>query len=226
LDGCEAVDPTDFPCGACFPASATVMTPHGSKPIREVDVGDLVLSGRTGQFTRVVAFIDRVVQTSTPYLRLHHSGNSSLLLSHDHFVWIEHDSVTNQFSQSFIKARNVRVGMTLLVQTEQRAVIAISEEQHEGAYSPLTADGTLLVDGVYASCYSSAPGVEASYAEVSFWLTPLRWFASLAPSHWFKHSNQSYLSAYVEFLIRLNGRYYGASLDKVLAYNADSVQSL
>ena len=45
---------------------------------------------------------------------------------------------------------------------------------HSGAFVPLTMEGNILVDGVLASCYSSAPHDVAQIV-----MTPLRWFPGM-----------------------------------------------
>ena len=45
---------------------------------------------------------------------------------------------------------------------------------HIGAYVPLTMEGNILVDGVLASCYPSAPHDLAHMV-----MTPLRWFPGM-----------------------------------------------
>ena len=46
---------------------------------------------------------------------------------------------------------------------------------HSGAFVPLTMEGTIIVDGVLASCY---PSVEHDVAH--FAVTPMRWFPGIA----------------------------------------------
>ena len=47
-----------------------------------------------------------------------------------------------------------------------------------GAYSPLTKEGTIIVDGVLSSCYAHSPDHDVAH----FVLTPLRWFPDII--HW------------------------------------------
>ena len=55
-----------------------------------------------------------------------------------------------------------------------------------GAYSPLTAEGNLMVDGVLASCYASFPDHDMAH----FTMAPMRWFPELM--HWiFGEDNDS-----------------------------------
>ena len=44
-----------------------------------------------------------------------------------------------------------------------------------GAYSPLTTEGNLMVDGVLASCYASFPDHDMAH----FTMAPMRWFPKL-----------------------------------------------
>ena len=47
-----------------------------------------------------------------------------------------------------------------------------------GAYSPLTTEGNLMVDGLLASCYTSFPDHDMAHLTMA----PMRWFPKLM--HW------------------------------------------
>ena len=40
---------------------------------------------------------------------------------------------------------------------QERQVVKVQEVQEVGSWAPLTSEGTLLVDGILASCYASFP---------------------------------------------------------------------
>ena len=60
-----------------------------------------------------------------------------------------------------VYASEVEVGDRLLQRAgegvEEVQVVRVEEVEEEGAWAPLTTEGTLLVDGVLASCYASFP---------------------------------------------------------------------
>ena len=44
-----------------------------------------------------------------------------------------------------------------------------------GAYTPLTNEGTIIVDGALASCYAHSPGHDLAHIA----MTPVRWFPGI-----------------------------------------------
>ncbi|NXL92939.1 SHH protein, partial [Alectura lathami] len=131
--------------GGCFPGSATVHLEHGgTKLVKDLSPGDRVLAadaeGRL-LYSDFLTFLDRedgsrklfyVIETRQPRARL--------LLTAAHLLF-----VAPQHNQS------QAAGPALL----PAAVHSVSlREEPSGAYAPLTAQGTILIDRVLASCYA------------------------------------------------------------------------
>lgn len=152
--------------GGCFHGSSIVMLADGkSKPLKELQVGDKVLA--TDQQGNLVTsdflmFLDQdqqikrefhVLQTDEPHRRL--------TLTPAHLVFVVDSSNTNSSSIRAVFASNVHLGQWLVAvgidQTDHlipARVTKIYVDHYEGSYAPVTSHGTIVVDGVLASCYA------------------------------------------------------------------------
>ena len=136
---------------ACFPAAATATLADGTtKPMRDLQLGDEVLGG-DGSYSPVYFFshADAAVEASFVRLELAASGKV-LTLSPDHYVPI--DGI-------LIYAKDVRAGDAISRWTgggfETDVVANKTKIVADGLYNPYTLSGSIVVDGVLASCHSS-----------------------------------------------------------------------
>ncbi|XP_019363699.1 PREDICTED: sonic hedgehog protein [Gavialis gangeticus] len=193
--------------GGCFPGSATVrLEQGGTKLVQELSPGDRVLAadaqGRL-LYSDFLAFLDHeqgarklfyVVETRQPRARLLLTAAHLLFVAPPPHNRSEPGPGPGQGpgpgprSQALFASR-VRPGQRVYVLGEggQRlvpaAVHSVSlQEEASGAYAPLTAQGTILVDRVLASCYAVIE--EHGWAHWAF--APLRLahalLAALCPS--------------------------------------------
>ncbi|XP_027696861.1 sonic hedgehog protein isoform X2 [Vombatus ursinus] len=157
--------------GGCFPGSATVhLEQGGTKLVKDLSPGDRVLAaddqGRL-LYSDFLAFLDRedgakkvfyVIETREPRERL------LLTAAHLLFVAPHNDSGPEPAAgrQSLFASR-VRPGQRVYVVEERggdrrllpAAVHSVSlREEATGVYAPLTAQGTILINRVLASCYA------------------------------------------------------------------------
>ncbi|NWW52202.1 SHH protein, partial [Pedionomus torquatus] len=183
--------------GGCFPGSATVhLEQGGTKLVKDLSPGDRVLAadaeGRL-LYSDFLTFLDRedgshklfyVIETRQPRARL------LLTAAHLLFVAPQHNqSQEGTPSSQALFASRVRPGQRVYVLGEggrqllPAAVHSISlREEASGAYAPLTAQGTILINRVLASCYAVIE--EHSWAHWAF--APFRLLqgilATLCPS--------------------------------------------
>ena len=168
----------------CFPGEATVRLPGGViKRMHEVAVGDsietLALDTRTRtyrrSFTTVYAFADRAAEArSLTYVQVQMSGAAAILeLTPEHLLPVAPADIA---SHSFVPADAIRAGMR--VRRHDGTWARVEHVRHvvrDGAYAPLTHAGTLLVNGVWVSCY----GHTASHRMAHWAFAPLRLYARL-----------------------------------------------
>ncbi|KFQ92208.1 Sonic hedgehog protein, partial [Nipponia nippon] len=183
--------------GGCFPGSATVhLEQGGTKLVKDLSPGDRVLAadaeGRL-LYSDFLAFLDRedgshklfyVIETRQPRARL------LLTAAHLLFVAPQHNqSQEGTPSSRALFASRVRPGQRVYVLGEggrqllPASVHSVSlREEASGAYAPLTAQGTILINRVLASCYAVIE--EHSWAHWAF--APFRllqgMLAALCPS--------------------------------------------
>ena len=86
------------------------------------------------------------------------TNNSSIVLTRDHLIF--RTSVADGSLES-VFANEIEEGDKLVSwkgsKMTEEAVVAVEPAVEKGTWAPLTMEGTLLVDGLLASCYASFP---------------------------------------------------------------------
>ncbi|XP_073346964.1 tiggy-winkle hedgehog protein-like [Pagrus major] len=169
--------------GGCFPGSSTVILADGrTKPLKELHVGDKVLA--TDQQGNIVPsdflmFLDQdrhhtreffVLETDEPHHRL--------TLTPTHLVFVINNNTENSDIRA-VFASDIKPGQRLHAVGNDwphhlisARVIRISVEHNEGSYAPITSHGTIIVDGVLASCYAVVDNHDLAhsvFAPVRLW---------------------------------------------------------
>ncbi|XP_077592330.1 sonic hedgehog protein [Stigmatopora nigra] len=163
--------------GGCFPASSTVTLRDGSsKPVKDLQSGDQILAADADGkllFTDFLTFIDRDSDTRRLFHVVETEAGHRITLTAAHLLFVV-SNATEGRGASAIFASDVQAGQVVLVPDGERlrpAIVArVWTEVRVGSYAPVTAQGTLVVDRVLASCYA----VVRSH-ELAHWaLAPLR----------------------------------------------------
>lgn len=153
----------------CFPAQSTVITPYGPKAMRDVAVGDTVRvvtpEGRV-EWSQTCGWLHRDPAQGAAYLKLT-TSRRQLMVSASHLI-----AVVRGGKVEFIPAGDVQVGMALLeCETNLtnpsvwgNQVVKVETVLAEGVYAPLTVSGTIVVDGVAASCYADTKTHRGAHA--------------------------------------------------------------
>lgn len=133
----------------CFPEDGTVILRNGSaKRMRDVDVGDEVACGG-GEFSSVFMFTHRVATGSYPFVSIRHSAsNRPITLSHSHYLYL---------NQALQPAKDAKIDdMVELLDGDIARIVKVESTVKRGLYNPQTKCGSIVVDGVRASTYTSA----------------------------------------------------------------------
>jgi hypothetical protein len=164
----------EYGSSTCFPSSATVnVKGYGPRTMDSLNLGDLV-EVADGTFEPVYMFGGhRVVDVNTDMTMITTAGNRKLSLSPSHWLYHEIDG-----KQKAVRAADVVPGIAVYVtggSTDK--VIAASNGMRSGLFNPLTASGTIVVDGVVASTYATS--THPTY--MHFLLSPIRLLSKLSP---------------------------------------------
>lgn len=192
---------------SCFPGTATVVTDNGvRKSMEQLKIGDKVLTqSASGHlvYSKVIMFMDSKpgafvndfieIETENPKRRLE--------LTRRHLIIISKDK--EHFQASF--AEKVKRGdfVKVLSSNESKLEVArvknVRLRRNRGAYAPLTEEGTILVNGVLASCYALTE--KQNIAHFSF----LPWRYTYGIFNQFTHANiQTGQHWYVRILRTIN----------------------
>ncbi|XP_076053782.1 sonic hedgehog protein-like [Oratosquilla oratoria] len=157
--------------GGCFPGQGQVTTPTGQVEISSLKEGDLVQvlrSDGTLAFSPVIMFLHRDQHIHRHFLTLVTSGGSELTLTPSHLVLMMPRQSASSSSPTVsealanggaILAGRVQIGDYLLVtgptgELSLQEVTDVKSAFRDGVFAPLTTEGTVVVDGVVASCYA------------------------------------------------------------------------
>jgi len=128
--------------------------------MRELRLGDKVMSVRPDGstfFDEVYMFGHKDAATMAPYVRLETNVGSTLRLTVDHYVHVEQGPGT----WSAIPASQTKVGDVVRVLQGHSAlaaqrIVSKTIAMERGLFNPYTLGGSIVVDGVLASCHSSS----------------------------------------------------------------------
>lgn len=142
---------------ACFTGDAVVMTPSGEKAMRDVRVGDMVMTNEYGKMTyaRVTSWLHRLPEVKAAFIKLTTEQGAVVSMTPQHFIY-KADCITEKME--LVYAEDVQEGDCLMVKEADELVMttvtAKSAFYETGVYAPMTETGDLIVDNVYASCHN------------------------------------------------------------------------
>uniref|UniRef100_UPI0037E7864E indian hedgehog B protein-like n=1 Tax=Semicossyphus pulcher TaxID=241346 RepID=UPI0037E7864E len=155
--------------GGCFPGESSVrLEGGGQKSISDLRPGERILASAGGGelvYSEVLAFLDRDPVTWKLFYSLQTKAGARLLLTAAHLVYVTEGNCSEgmtpaQGALRTVYASDARPGQCVLVsqgkvgQGHLSRITRVSMRVSRGAFAPLTQQGTLVVDGVVASCYA------------------------------------------------------------------------
>lgn len=149
----------------------------GEKVLAADEMGNVVYSD-------FIAFLDRDVNQRRTFLVLE-TSNLTLKLTAAHLVFVRDDSAVSGMAARF--ASEVKAGQEVFVwegrgHLRSSRVERVSMVEDRGSYAPLIAHGTIVVDGVLASCYAAVE----EHRWVHWAFAPLRLSHMLTPTSWWR----------------------------------------
>lgn len=164
---------------ACFSAQSMVeveRTASGEAErvtMRDLRLGDRVRVDGRGAFSEVIAWLHRDEHARADFIALHYTGagnRTRRLLVTPHHLLMRHDG--NGGAQYASAAEFIDAGGA-----RPQPVTSKRVRRLPGVYAPLTRAGTIVVDGVRASCYAHVPSHALAHAAMA----PLRWMRWMRP---------------------------------------------
>lgn len=161
----------------CFHITSTTVLEDGSVVrMDELKYGDKVLSIDSNMkpvFSPIVDFTGVFPNRTGSYVKIYTNSGHVIMLSTIHLIRTEN---------SFVQAATLQVGDKILTIQGLKEIIEIERGIEQGWYSPLTENGTIIVDGIVASCHTTN-----SHNLVRFMYKPLYWYL-----YWFPHKIGTY----------------------------------
>lgn len=196
----------------CFSGQSLVEVEGGSKNriirrMDELNIGDSVLT--TSGTSRVYSFGHYDTKTATEFLQIRASCMDALHpleISPHHLIYTQ-DGATK--AEKIVAAGDLKVGDYLMTRGEPSAIFSIRAVKRNGAFSPLTFEGTLIVNGVVASNYVSREWLKSWVAGdlLHFFqhggVAPYRLFCSLFGCQEEAYDETTGFSAWVQFWYRV-----------------------
>ncbi|MBN3308093.1 TWHH protein, partial [Amia calva] len=153
--------------GGCFPGSASVALEDGSRrPVRDLRPGDRVLAAdEQGHllYSDFIMFVDKDTDTRRQFYVIETAEpRSRVTLTAAHLLFVADNSTGQEgpHALSAAFASSVRPGHRVFVSggrdepLRAATVERIYVEEHDSSFAPVTAQGTIVVDRVLASCYA------------------------------------------------------------------------
>lgn len=146
----------------CFPAHATVELRDGSiVRMEELSVGDQVRVS-SDEFSEVFMFTHKLSDAKHSFVTLRTASGATISATNGHYIYA---------NGQLAAAGTVRQGDVLTLANGQLDIVdSVRSESARGLFNPQTAHGSIVVNGVLASTYTTA--VEPSFAHAI--LSPLR----------------------------------------------------
>lgn len=168
--------------GGCFPASATVQLDSGeTRNMADLSVGERVLTVHDDgslHYDDVIAFIHRQPQLMTSFSVITTADGYQLVATGDHLIFTSADqsaSFAGGAPPTFVS--HLQLGNDSVYVTAPGSkhlgvslVTNVNMATGRGVFAPVTSSGTIVVDGVVASCYA----LVSSHRLAHFVMAPLR----------------------------------------------------
>ncbi|CAF1079110.1 unnamed protein product [Adineta ricciae] len=161
----------------CFSTDDYVSMANGeTKVLRDLRPGDRVLVMNSEQKVvedEVLMMLDSQPKRPALFYSIETVSGHRISLTGNHFLAVGHND-------RFVPANKIQPNDIVFIhqqgQLQQVTVRNITEEYKVGYVTPMTHHGTLIVNGMAASCYSSV----ISHDLAHYALAPLRWWYHLA----------------------------------------------
>jgi len=141
---------TDSSC--LSPDAIVIAEGKGRVSIKDVAIGDKVMTA-SGNYKTIFTISHSHPDKLTNFLRIHTNmkDENPIELTPLHMLFLEGERYP-------VAAKNVKIGDFVQTLSGPREITDITVTTKKGFYNPVTTDGTILVDGIIVSTYTSLNG--------------------------------------------------------------------
>uniref|UniRef100_A0AC35GSL8 Hint domain-containing protein n=1 Tax=Panagrolaimus sp. PS1159 TaxID=55785 RepID=A0AC35GSL8_9BILA len=150
--------------GACFSGDTYVRTANGeTKRMDELKIGEWVISPGDGKMgiSKVVSWLHRMPELEMEFLKITLENGKTLKITRKHYIYKTDCSIkqTQKLSYESVEAENLQISDCLLLLNQKQLLIRsritkIEIIKEKGIYAPLTENGNIIVNEIFASCFS------------------------------------------------------------------------
>lgn len=143
----------------CFSLESTVFVKDkGAISIKDLRIGDMVLSNDQGSYTKYYSIGHYLEQAQAEFLRIYTEAQvKPIELTPKHMIFRETDALP-------VPAHSIKVGDVVKTIDGPSKVTDIRKITRKGISSPYTFSSTIVVDGIVSSNHITLPGFEGTDA--------------------------------------------------------------
>merc|ERR1712241_46921 len=189
----------------CFGMETLVTTCSGEqKLMRDLRIGDEVLSDGTGSLTKFIGWIDRGSNKETDMIEIQTEDGEQLTLTGSHIIFYYENG-----EQASTYAKNLNPGNVIVGGSgEEKIIMNVNHVWKIGYLDPLTESGTIVTNNITTSCYASFPHHLSDLASL-----PAKMFPELLLDN---HESQYKEGCRTYYrIIKWIGRSFGGGFEKI-----------
>jgi len=145
--------------GDCFDSSSSITTQNGQTKLKNLRLNDSVLTYTPGVGTHYTEFLGWLHRGSArTMLEISTSNSSAITLTPEHLIFkMSRNGAMESVYASDIVETDILIKPNEKGEMQTEQVVEVREVTVESFGAPLTAHGTILVNGFLASCYAFFP---------------------------------------------------------------------
>uniref|UniRef100_A0A0N5C0X3 HintN domain-containing protein n=1 Tax=Strongyloides papillosus TaxID=174720 RepID=A0A0N5C0X3_STREA len=148
----------------CFSGDMSVVTPTGTKKMKDIVIGDNILAMEENivTFNKVIGFLHRKTNITATFNQLITDSNKELKLTDYHLIY-KSECNDNDGKINLSYAKDIKIGDCVYTLIDghkdnkflKEKIKEIKKVEDIGIYSPLTTSGDIIVNNFLASCHNN-----------------------------------------------------------------------
>ena len=202
---CPVIQKCPSMASSGFPSTTMVYVYTGNpsspsmKKMEDLLIGDEILTVNAQQqllYNPVIAFLDQGHLSPSEFIEIETENNRNLQLTPSHLIFTSESS--KPVYASNVTPGNYVFTLDLNDSVQPSKVTRVGTVTAVGKFAPLTAEGTILVDGILASCYAN---INAEQSDIHALFAPLRFLHQVVPQPSKGHQSQEGINWYARTLM-------------------------